>query len=149
ERIIKPTVKGLKNEELDYKGFVFIGLMNVDGEPWVIEYNVRMGDPETQAVLPRIKSDFVDLLYSIGTGNLSSYHLEIDDGATATVVMVAGGYPGVYAKSDKIEGLNQPNDNKSFTFHAGTIADELGNINTNGGRVLSITGKGENLNEAI
>src|SRR5690554_5453765 len=149
ERIIQPTVEGLKKEAIDYKGFIFIGLMNVDGEPWVIEYNVRMGDPETQAVLPRIKSDFVDLLYAIGTQSLSSYNLEIDHGATATVVMVAGGYPGDYAKGNKIEGLTLPNDKKSFTFHAGTLADEAGNILSNGGRVLSITGKGENLNEAI
>jgi len=149
ERIIQPTVEGLKKEAIDYKGFIFIGLMNVDGEPWVIEYNVRMGDPETQAVLPRIKSDFVDLLYAIGTQSLSGYNLEIDHGATATVVMVAGGYPGDYAKGNKIEGLTLPNDKKSFTFHAGTLADEAGNILSNGGRVLSITGKGENLNEAI
>ena len=123
--------------------------MNVDGEPWVIEYNVRMGDPETQAGLSRIKSDFVDRLYAIGTQSLSGYNLEIDHGATATVVMVAGGYPGDYAKGNKIEGLTLPNDKKSFTCHAGTLADEAGNILSNGGRVLSITVKGENLNEAI
>ena len=149
ERIIKPTVEGLKKEQLDYKGFIFIGLMNVEGEPWVIEYNVRMGDPETQAVLPRIKSDFVDLLFSIGTQDLANYDLEIEKGATATVVVVAGGYPGDYTKGDKIHGLMHPNDHKSFTFHAGTQANEDGNILTNGGRVLSITGKGENLKEAI
>lgn len=149
ERVVKPTVDGLQREGIDYKGFLFIGLMNVEGDPWVIEYNVRMGDPETQAVLPRIKSDFVELLHSIGTKNISAYTLEIDPGATATVVMVAGGYPGSYSKGSKIEGLYSPTNPSTFIFHAGTEADEAGNILTNGGRVLGITGKGNNIKEAI
>ncbi len=149
ERIVKPTVEGLRKEAIDYKGFLFIGLMNVAGDPWVVEYNVRMGDPETQAVLPRIQSDFVDLLYAIGTGSLSSYKLEINPGATATIVMVAGGYPGVYNSGDQIEGLFDQNDQTAITFHAGTRADGEGNILTNGGRVLGITGQGGNIQEAI
>lgn len=147
--VVKPTVEALKKENIDYKGFIFIGLMNVAGDPWVIEYNVRMGDPETQAVLPRIKSDFVDLLYAMGTQKLSDYKLEIDPGATATVVMVAGGYPGSYDKGDLIGGLTEEKGDKTFTFHAGTRKDEAGNILTNGGRVLSITGKGSDVKEAI
>jgi phosphoribosylamine--glycine ligase len=149
ERVVKPTVEGLRKEGIDYKGFLFIGLMNVEGDPWVIEYNVRMGDPETQAVLPRIKSDFVELLHSIGTKNTSAYTLEIDPGATATIVMVAGGYPGTYNKGSKIEGLQSPTNPSTFTFHAGTQTDEAGNTLTNGGRVLGITGKGSNIKEAI
>lgn len=149
EKIVIPTVEGLIKENIDYKGFLFVGLMNVDGEPFVIEYNVRMGDPETQAVLPRIKSDFLDLLYSIGTENLQNYSLEIDPCATATVVMVAGGYPGPSHKGDRILGLNPSANGKSITFHAGTLADNSGNILTNGGRVLSITGKGSDAQEAI
>src|SRR5690606_29909795 len=120
EKVVKPTVEGLRKEGIDYKGFLFIGLMNVGGDPWVIEYNVRMGDPETQAVLPRIKSDFVDLLHSIGSKTVSSYTLEIDPGATATVVMVAGGYPGDYNKGNIIKGLDSPAHQSTFTFHAGT-----------------------------
>lgn len=149
EKIVKPTVEGLLKENIDYKGFLFIGLMNVEGEPLVIEYNVRMGDPETQAVLPRIKSDFVDLLYAIGNQGLSEYTLEIEHCATATVVMVAGGYPGPYVKGDRIDGLKPSNNGKSITFHAGTQADESGDVLTNGGRVLGVTGKGINAEEAI
>lgn len=149
EKIVKPTVDGLLKENINYQGFLFIGLMNVNGEPFVIEYNVRMGDPETQAVLPRIKSDFVDLLYGIGTKRLSSYPLEIDNCVTTTVVMVAGGYPGPYSKGEKINGLDMKNNEKSITFHAGTKTDGLGNVLTNGGRILSITGKGENVKEAV
>lgn len=149
EKIVKPTVAGLRNEAVDYKGFLFIGLMNVEGDPWVIEYNVRMGDPETQAVLPRIQSDFVDLLHAIGTERLSDYTLEIDPGATATVVMVAGGYPEAYDKGANIQGLESPDNAAAFTFHAGTRTDQAGNILTHGGRVLGITGKGNNIQEAI
>ena len=149
ERIVQPTIEGLKKEAIDYKGFLFIGLMKVEGDPWVIEYNVRMGDPETQAVVPRIQSDFVDLLHAIGTKSLLNYSLEIDPGATATVVMVAGGYPGAYHKGTQIEGLKSPNNTTTFTFHAGTRSDESGNILTNGGRVLGITGKGNTIQEAI
>ncbi|MEX2592138.1 MAG: phosphoribosylamine--glycine ligase [Anditalea sp.] len=150
EKVVRPTIEGLTKESIDYKGFLFIGLMNVGGEPQVIEYNVRMGDPETQAVLPRIKSDFMDLLYAIGTKSLSGYSLEIEDCVTATVVMVAGGYPGSYVKGDKIDGLKNPDDEKAITFHAGTTRDDgSGSVLTNGGRVLGITGKGNTVEEAI
>ncbi|KEO74788.1 phosphoribosylamine--glycine ligase [Anditalea andensis] len=148
KQIVQPTINGLKEEGIKYKGFLFIGLMNVNGEPKVIEYNVRMGDPETQAVLPRIKSDFLDMLYSIGTMSLSHYSLEIDNIATTTIVMVAGGYPEGYQKGKTIKGLDQTADTAAKVFHAGTI-DHDGSIQTNGGRVLGITGMGKTLQEAI
>ncbi|UCS93610.1 phosphoribosylamine--glycine ligase [Echinicola marina] len=148
DKVVKPTIAGLEKENIDYKGFIFIGLMNTNGEPYVIEYNVRMGDPETQAVLPRIKSDFVDLLLAIGTGNLSNYTLELEDFTATTVVMVAGGYPGSYPKGDKISGLENEN-NSSLTFHAGTTNNEQGDVLTNGGRVMGITGKGQSVEEAL
>jgi len=147
-QIVRPTVDGLHKEKIDYKGFLFIGLMNINGEPKVIEYNVRMGDPETQAVLPRIKSDFVKLLQAIGNGTLADYELEIESTCTTTVVMVADGYPGTYAKGAKIEGLNSDRGT-SLIFHAGTQLSENGDILTNGGRVLGITGKGNSTEEAI
>lgn len=148
EKVVKPTIAGLEKENIDYKGFIFIGLMNTDGEPNVIEYNVRMGDPETQAVLPRIKSDFVDLLYAIGTGKLAEYELALEDFTATTVVMVAGGYPGSYPKGDKISGLEIENGS-SITFHAGTTNNEQGDVVTNGGRVMGITGKGNSVEEAL
>ncbi|WP_194774292.1 phosphoribosylamine--glycine ligase [Pararhodonellum marinum] len=149
EKVVKPTVKGLKEEKIKYTGFLFIGLMNVDGDPFVIEYNVRMGDPETQAVLPRIKSDFVDLLYAMGTGRLSNYQIELESFSTSTVVMVAGGYPDVYEKGNPIEGLNTAQKDKVLTFHAGTKMEKNGQVTTQGGRVLGITGMGNNLEEAL
>ena len=149
EKIVKPTVGALRKENIDYRGFLFIGIMNVGGNPYVIEYNVRMGDPETQAVLPRIKSDFLDLLYAIGSQTIADYRLEISDSATATVVMVSGGYPGAYTTGEIIEGLNGTNDDKSFTYHAGTKRQDSNTILTNGGRVLGITGKGKDASEAI
>jgi phosphoribosylamine--glycine ligase len=149
KNIVQPTVRGLSKENIDYKGFLFIGLMNVEGEPKVIEYNVRMGDPETQAVLPRIKSDFVELLYAIGTRNLSEYTLEIENCVTTTVVMVAGGYPGTYVKGDRISGLLTSDNDKYIVYHAGTRSDGSGSVLTNGGRILGITGKGMDVKEAI
>lgn len=151
ERIVIPTIRGLKKKNIPYVGFLFIGLMNVNGDPYVIEYNVRMGDPETQAVLPRIKSDFVDFLYSMGTKSLKDHPFELEDFTTTTVVMVAGGYPENYIKGDVISGLNSVNNNTSpsLVFHAGTKFDESGQIVTNGGRVLAITGKGKSIEEAL
>ncbi|MDO9551508.1 phosphoribosylamine--glycine ligase [Rhodonellum sp.] len=150
ERIVIPTVKGLEKEQIPYVGFLFIGLMNIDGEPFVIEYNVRMGDPETQAVLPRIKSDFLDLLIAMGNQKLDEYTLEIEPFTSTTVVMVAGGYPGDYEKGNKIEGLDgHLTDNKSFIFHAGTSLEANSEVRTNGGRVLSVTGIGEDVEEAL
>ncbi|MBD8490336.1 phosphoribosylamine--glycine ligase [Echinicola sp. CAU 1574] len=148
EKVVKPTIEGLEKEKIDYKGFIFIGLMNTNGEPYVIEYNVRMGDPETQAVLPRIKSDFVDLLYAIGSGKLADYSLELETFTATTVVMVAGGYPGAYPKGDVISGLGDSNGS-SITFHAGTTQNEQGKVVTNGGRVLGVTGKGGSVEEAL
>ncbi|AWW29957.1 phosphoribosylamine--glycine ligase [Echinicola strongylocentroti] len=148
EKVVKPTIQGLEKDNIDYKGFIFIGLMNVNGEPYVIEYNVRMGDPETQAVLPRIKSDFLDLLYAMGTGTLEDYHFELEDFTTTTIVMVAGGYPGPYPKGDTISGLDGER-NTSVTFHAGTSTNPQGEVITNGGRVLGITGKGNSIEEAL
>jgi phosphoribosylamine--glycine ligase len=136
ERVIIPTVEGLKKENIPYKGFIFIGLMNSDGEPWVIEYNCRMGDPETESVMPRIESDFVDLLLGVAEGNLNEKELIISDKTAATVVMVAGGYPGEYLKNKVITGTE--NVRESIVFHAGTSIDGE-NVITTGGRVLAIT----------
>lgn len=150
KRIVIPTIKGLEQEHIPYTGFLFIGLMNVNGDPYVIEYNVRMGDPETQAVLPRIKSDFVELLYAMGTQQLHSYPLEIHEFWTSTVVMVAGGYPEDYQKGDVILGLdNKLPEKQALVFHAGTKLSPSAEVLTNGGRVLAITGKGQILEEAL
>lgn len=147
DRVVKPTIQGLEKEAIDYKGFLFIGLMNTDGDPYVIEYNVRMGDPETEAVLPRIESDFVDLLHAIATENLSDYHLKISDHFATTVVMVSGGYPGSYEKGFAIklpEGQQE-----SVIFHAGTALDSDQKLINQGGRVIAVTGSGKSLEEAL
>ena len=138
ERIIEPTVKGLMADGIKYRGFIFLGLINVGGEPMVIEYNVRMGDPETEVVMPRIKSDVLELFMAAANGRLADApELETYSDTALTVVAVAGGYPGSYRKGDTIGGLANPAD--SIVFHAGTRADESGNILTNGGRVLAVT----------
>lgn len=147
DRVVKPTVSGLATEDIPYKGFLFIGLMNKNGDPFVIEYNVRMGDPETEAVLPRIESDFVDLLWAIGTGNLKEYKLEISPDYATTVVMVSGGYPGSYEKGFTIS-LPEKKPG-SVIFHAGTSLNEDGNTVNQGGRVIAVTGRGANLKEAL
>lgn len=147
ERVIIPTINGLKSDNIDYQGFVFIGLMNVNGDPFVIEYNVRMGDPETQVVIPRIKSDLVELMDAAANGTLSEIELEIDDKTATTVVMVAGGYPDGYQKGDSISGLDIEEKN-TIVFHAGT-KQSAGEIVTNGGRVLAVTGLGQNMQEAL
>lgn len=136
EKVIIPTIEGLKKDGIPYKGFIFIGLMNSDGEPWVIEYNCRMGDPETESVMRRIDSDFVDLLQGVAEGNLNEKELIISPKTAATVVMVAGGYPGEYLKNKVITGTE--NIHESIVFHAGTSTDG-GNVITTGGRVLAIT----------
>ena len=147
ERIILPTINGLKSDNLPYKGFVFIGLIMVDNEPYVIEYNVRMGDPETQVVLPRIKTDFLDLMISTAQGSLAEREIEIIDETYSNIVMVAGGYPENYEKGNIITGI--PEDtNSTIIFHAGT-KHVNNNILTNGGRVLSIVSKGQDHNEAV
>jgi phosphoribosylamine--glycine ligase len=146
ERIIIPTVEGLKKENIPYKGFIFIGLMNCSGEPWVIEYNCRMGDPETESVVPRIKSDLVDLLSGVAEGNLNEKELIISDKIAATVMMVSGGYPGEYLKNKTITGIENVRD--SQVFHAGTYLDNE-TIKTAGGRVLAVTSLQDNMFTAL
>ncbi|KAF0129377.1 MAG: phosphoribosylamine--glycine ligase [Bacteroidetes bacterium] len=137
-RIIQPTIDGLKKDAIDYKGFIFIGLMNVKGDPFVIEYNVRLGDPETECILPRIKSDFVELLKSCAYSQLNTYSLETDERYAVTVMLVSEGYPGDYPKGRMISGLDNVND--CIIFHAGTSFDiEKEKPKTNGGRVIAVT----------
>jgi len=149
ERVVKPTISGLKKDNIDFRGFLFIGLMNMGGDPYVIEYNVRMGDPETQAVLPRIESDFLELLNATASKTLIDYNLEISPIKTATVVMVSGGYPEAYEKGSAISGLEKSNIQQAITFHAGTKSNTGDQIVTNGGRVLGITGLGDTVEKAI
>ena len=146
-RVIIPTVNGLKSDNLPYKGFVFIGLIMVEKEPYVIEYNVRMGDPETQVVLPRIKSDFLDLMISTANESLSSCEMEILDDTYSNVVMVAGGYPEAYEKGNVITGIPE-NSEETIIFQAGTKTVNT-NVVTNGGRVLSIVSKGTDYKQAV
>jgi phosphoribosylamine--glycine ligase len=145
-QIIIPTVKGLKNDNIPYKGFIFFGLINVKGEPYVIEYNCRMGDPETEVVIPRLKSDILDLFEGIATNTLSERDIQFFEQSAATVMMVSGGYPETYKTGIPIYGLNNVAD--SLVFHAGTAADGP-SINTSGGRVLSVTSYGKNLEIAL
>ncbi len=148
ETIVKPTVNGLQADGVTYKGFIFIGLMNVEGEPFVIEYNVRMGDPETEVIFPRIKSDIIDLMEGIAHGKLDDTYLEIDERYAATVMVVSGGYPDEYEKGKLITGLDDVDD-KTTVFHAGTKVDDSGNIVTNGGRVLAFTSLASDLETAL
>ena len=145
-RIVKPTIDGLQQDGITYKGFVFIGLINVKGEPIVIEYNVRMGDPETEVVIPRLKSDLVQLFVAVANGNLNEIDLEIDTRSAATIMMVSGGYPEDYEKGKVISGIDSVTD--SLVFHAGTTTTD-NEVVSNGGRVLAITSFGNNFDEAI
>ena len=147
DHIIIPTIKGLKSDNLPYKGFVFIGLIMVKNEPYVIEYNVRMGDPETQVVLPRIKSDFLDLMICTAKESLNSCEIEILDDTYTNVVMVAGGYPEGYEKGNVITGVPE-NTEETIIFHAGT-KEMKNDITTNGGRVLSVVSKGLDHKQAL
>ncbi len=146
-RIIEPTLKGLQAENIPYSGFLFIGLMNVDGDPFVVEYNVRLGDPETESILPRIKSDLFEMFQALHDHTLSSYQIEIDPRTAATVVLVSNGYPDNYTKGFEITGMEKETD--AFLFHAGTTLKENKKIVTDGGRVIAVTALGQDLTEAL
>ncbi len=146
-RIIEPTIRGIHAEKLAYKGFVFFGLINVNNEPSVIEYNCRMGDPETEVVIPRLKSDLVDLFLAASQHRLAGKTLEFEKRAASTVVAVSGGYPGSYEKGFEIDGLDILNEDDTIVFHAGT-SEEGGKILTNGGRVLAVTSFGDSVHKA-
>lgn len=145
EKVIKPTIAGLKKENIAYKGFVFVGLMNVKGEPYVIEYNTRMGDPETEVVMPRVKSDFVELLIAVANGELKGKSVETHPHNAMTVIMVSGGYPEQYEKGKIIIGLDARTE--ALIFHAGT-KKAASQVVTDGGRVMAVTGLGSTLKEA-
>lgn len=146
KRVIIPTVEGLKKDNIPYKGFIFIGLMNVDGDPYVIEYNVRMGDPETEVIFPRIKSDLLELMHAVSRQELDQADFEMDTRTVTTVMLVAGGYPEAYEKGKVIQNLDKVDG--SIAFHAGTILS--GNdVCTNGGRVVAVSSYGDNIQSAL
>lgn len=145
-RIVKPTIAGLQKDGIEYKGFVFIGLINVKGEPMVIEYNVRMGDPETEVVIPRLKTDLVELFVAVANQKLDTISLAIDERSATTIMVVSGGYPEDYEKGKVISGIENVRD--SIVFHAGTKTHN-GKVVSNGGRVLAVTSYGDNFSEAI
>ena len=145
-RVIRPTVEGLRSEGIDYRGFIFFGLMNVDGDPYVIEYNARLGDPETEVILPRIESDLYDLLEGVAERDLASRSIAISTETAVTVMIVSGGYPDSYGKGFVISGTEKVKE--SMLFHAGTASSE-GRIVTSGGRVIAVTSTGETMDEAL
>lgn len=147
DRVAAPTIRGLREEGIPYQGFLFMGLMNVDGEPYVIEYNVRLGDPETQAILPRLRSDLLDLFEGIAHGTLSERHVDVDERTCVTVVMASEGYPGAYEKGRAIVGLDQVTT--GHVFQAGTSEDKKNGLVTAGGRVLAVSAFGKDVEQAI
>jgi phosphoribosylamine--glycine ligase len=147
DRVAAPTVRGLREEGIAYQGFLFMGLMNVDGEPYVIEYNVRLGDPETQVILPRLRSDLLDLFEGIATGTLSERHVDVDDRTAVGIVLASEGYPGEVEQGRAIVGLDLVRD--AYVFQAGTTEGRNGQLQTNGGRVLAVTAYGKDLEGAI
>ena len=146
DRIIKPTINGLQEDGIPYQGFLFFGLMNVQGDPFVIEYNVRLGDPETESIIPRIKNDLLEILLATAHGRLSDIKLEIDERIAACVMIVSGGYPGDYEKDKEILGMESVNN--SLVFHAGTNSNQEG-IFTAGGRVIAVTSLAGTISEAV
>ena len=146
KQVIQPTIEGFKKDSINYQGFIFFGLIKVNDEPYVIEYNVRMGDPESEVVLPRIKSDLLELLCAAGNGNLKDYNIIIDDKKAATVFLVSGGYPEQYEKNKEIFGLDSVVD--SLVFHAGSKCEDA-KVKTNGGRVIAVTSIGNSVQEAL
>ncbi len=147
ERIVWPTIKGLQKENMVYKGFIFLGLMVDNGEPYMIEYNCRMGDPETEVVIPRITADLVELFKAVGNGTLAEQQLSVDERTAVTTIAVSGGYPGEYVNGKEIFGLEQPKNADVMVYHAGTTSTTAGVV-TNGGRVLAVTAFGNNIKEA-
>ena len=146
ERVVRPTIEGLQKDGIDYKGFVFFGLMNVGGDPYVIEYNVRMGDPETEVVMPRLKTDILSLFEAMAKGELERAAFELDDRFCTIVMLVSQGYPGDYEKGKEITGISDVKG--SIVFHAGTkLAD--GKVVTNGGRVIAVSSFGKTMQEAL
>lgn len=146
ERVIKPTIRGIQERSLNYKGIIFIGLISVEGDPYVIEYNVRLGDPETEVILPRLKTDLLELILAVRDGHLDDAKIEIDSKYVTTVMLVSGGYPEAYEKGKLIKGIDQISD--SIVFHAGAKLDDR-QLKTNGGRVMAISSYGDSMDEAL
>lgn len=149
DKVIRPTIKGLQEENISYKGFIFFGLIKVDEEPFVIEYNCRMGDPETEVVMPRLSNDLAELFVATEQQRLNEITIQQDPRTVCTIMAVSGGYPGAYEKEMVIEGLDEAQDENCIVFHAGTKSNDEGQVLTNGGRVLCVTAYGESVQEAI